>query len=167
MANPSVTYRLELPQDFSQIDLLHQVAFGPGRFIRAAFLLRERTVAVPELSISAFSGDQLIGSVRHTEICIGQTGALLLGPLAVHPQYKHQGIGKSLLGKSITAAREFGARVIILVGDEPYYAPFGFKVVPPGRVILPAPVDPARLLAVELEDGAAVSLRGRAMAGRR
>jgi predicted N-acetyltransferase YhbS len=48
----------------------------------------------------------------------------------------------------------------MLVGDEPYYGKCGFKRIPPGRVIMPGPVDPARLLAAELTDGALDGVTG-------
>ena len=48
-----------------------------------------------------------------------------------------------------------GFALVLLVGDMPYYGRFGFAPVPPGQITLPGPVDPARLLALELEPGRA------------
>jgi len=47
------------------------------------------------------------------------------------------------------------------VGDEPYYARMGFKRAPPGRIVLPGPVDPARLLYCELQPGAFEGVSGK------
>ena len=64
------------------------------------------------------------------------------------------------MGKSMDAARAGGHRLVILVGDEPYYNRVGFKRVPHGRLTMPGPVDPARLLYCELVEGAFEGLKG-------
>ena len=86
--------------------------------------------------------------------------ALLLGPLIVEPVFRSRGIGEALVTRSLEAARAAGAKLVILVGDEPYYSRMGFRRLPPGRVTLPGPVDPGRMLACELEPGAADSASG-------
>lgn len=160
-----VTYRTELAGDDTAIEAIHDETFGPGRFARAAFLLREGTAHDRSLSLVAFHDCGLVGSVRLTPIQIGGTPALLLGPLAVRPHLKSRGVGKALMRKSMEAARQNGHRLVLLVGDLPYYWPFGFRAVAPGKVVLPAPVDPGRLLLAELEPGAAEGVGGIARAG--
>ena len=83
-----------------------------------------------------------------------------MGPLAVDPDFKGQGFGRQLVSESLAAARVEGRRIVLLVGDEPYYGRFGFKPVPPGQIVLPGPVNPMRLLAAPLVDGALQSARG-------
>jgi len=56
--------------------------------------------------------------------------------------------------------RSGGARLVVLVGDESYYGRMGFARTPLGRVVLPGPVDPARLLVAELEEGAFEGVSG-------
>ena len=85
---------------------------------------------------------------------------LLLGPLVVEPAYKGQGHGKALMRLAVEEARKAGWPFVILVGDQPYYWPFGFRPLPPGKVQMPGPVDPARLLVAELQPGAAEGLQG-------
>ena len=80
--------------------------------------------------------------------------ALMLGPLTVEPPFRKRGVGRMLLDRSLQDARAKGHRLVILVGDEPYYSRVGFKVVPKGRAIMPGPVDYGRLLVAELVDGA-------------
>lgn len=157
--------RLETPDDDPAIEQLCESAFGPGRFARAAFRLRESRRHEAGLSfVAAFEGE-LIGSVRLTAIVIGATPALLLGPLVVDPAWKDRGYGKLLVRTAVAAAREAGHRLVILVGDAPYYGPLGFRpILPPGAVRLPGPVDPARLLVAELEPGVADGLSGTARA---
>ncbi|HEX3430541.1 MAG TPA: hypothetical protein VHT03_06610, partial [Rhizomicrobium sp.] len=57
-------------------------------------------------------------------------------------------------------ARAWGHRAILLVGDVPYYSRVGFAAVPEGRLTFPGPVDPQRILALGLADGAFESLQG-------
>jgi len=56
--------------------------------------------------------------------------------------------------RALKEARAKGHRLVILVGDEPYCGKCGFRPIPPGRAVMPGPVDPARLLVAELVDGA-------------
>ena len=87
-----------------------------------------------------------------TEITIGgATGAALLGPLAVDPAHRANGVGTQLMTQALEAARSSGTALVVLVGDEPYYGRFGFKPVPFGQIVFPGPVNPARILACELK----------------
>ena len=114
------------------------------------------------LSFVARVGTLLVGANAMTPIVIGETPALLLGPLIVEPVFRSQGIGEALVGASLEAARAADAKLVVLVGDEPYYARIGFRRVPPGRVVLPGPVDPQRLLYCELQPGAFEGVAGKA-----
>ena len=107
----------------------------------------------------------LVGSNRMTPVTIGAHRALLLGPLTVEPAFRTRGIGISLMEASLEAAREAGERLVILVGDEPYYGRLGFRRIPDGRVTLPGPVDPDRLLFKELLAGAFEGVSGAARGG--
>ena len=147
--------------DAEPIERLNERVFGPGRFARTAYRLRETTAADLSLSFVARVGTLLVGANAMTPILIGTTPALLLGPLIVEPVFRSQGIGEALVTRSLDAAKEAGATVVILVGDEPYYARMGFKLVPPGRLALPGPVDPARVLYCELQAGAFEGVSGK------
>ena len=110
---------------------------------------------------------QLAAAVRFTPILIGgRGGALLLGPLAVDPAFANQGHGRGLVGHALEAARSAGIALVVLVGDEPYYARLGFRSVPRGQIALPGPVDPDRLLAAELVPGALAGYSGLVSADR-
>jgi len=160
MADLPLVLEPETPADADAIDRLNERVFGPGRFARTAYRLREASAADPALSFVARVGTLLVGANAMTPICIGATPALLLGPLIVEPVFRSQGIGEALVMRSLEAARAAGARLVILVGDEPYYARAGFKRVAPGRVVMPGPVDPARLLLCELATGAFEGVSG-------
>lgn len=150
----------EQPDDAPAIERLYERTFGPGRFARTAYRLRENVPHKPELSFTARIGTLLVGSVRLSPILIGGTRALLLGPLTIEPPFRGRGIGKALIAASLEAARKAGARLVLLVGDLPYYGPLGFKQVPHKRVELPGPVDPDRVLIAELEPGAFEGVSG-------
>ena len=153
MTSLPLTIRQELPGDAAAIERLHERAFGPGRFARTAFRLREGAAATPELCSIALVGTLLVGSIRLSPLAIGAERALLLGPLAVDPAFEGRGIGAALIGRALEGAREDGHRLVLLVGDESYYARFGFRRAP-ADLVLPAPVDRARLLLAELTEGA-------------
>lgn len=151
------------PDDVPLISALHDRVFGPGRFARTAYRVREQMSdqEVSRFCRLAMDGDRLAAALRLSEITIsGKPGALLLGPLVVAPEYAGQSYGHSLMRDAIAAARAEGLKLIVLIGDEPYYGRLGFRSVPPGTLTFPGPVDPRRILALELEDGALASFSG-------
>jgi len=149
------------PADGLEIASLHARAFGPGRFARTAYRLREGVAEFsPFCRVCRIDG-RLVAAVSFSPILIGgKADALLLGPLAVDPDFANQGYGRGLVGESLNAARTAGVRLVVLVGDEPYYARLGFKRIPRGRITMPGPVNPDRLLAAELAPNALVDYTG-------
>lgn len=162
MNSEPFAYRHETPADAAAIAELHDAVFGPGAYARAAYRLREGVPHDPALSFVAMVGQRLVASVRLTPIAIGGRPALLLGPLAVDPEFKGRGGGKALVRMSVAAARDAGHGVVMLVGDEPYYGPLGFTRLAPYAITLPGPVDPVRVLVAGLTEGALDGLSGRA-----
>ena len=158
--------KLETPSDENALSELAAEAFGPGRFARSAYRVREGTPPVASLSLAGWRNGKLVGGIRFTAIGIGaRENALLLGPLVVAPSEKGSGYGRALVEAGIARAREEGFGLVLLVGDMPYYGRFGFvPVTPPGKIVLPGPVDPARLLALELQPGALAPASGKVKA---
>ena len=157
----NVTTRTATAADLGEIGRLHADVFGPGRFARTAYRVREGTPDLSQFCRVALIGARIIAAVRLTRVHIGQqSAALLLGPLAVDPELKGQGYGRQLVAEALEAARAAGIALVVLVGDEPYYGKLGFVRVPPDQITLPGPVDPARLLAAELAPGALAATRG-------
>ena len=154
MSELALTIRAESPDDDAAIERLHERTFGPGRYARTAFRIREGRAHLLTLSFTARIGTLLVGSVRLTPVRIGAVSALLLGPLTVEPPFRSHGIGRALIERALKDARTQGHKLVFLVGDEPYYGRVGFKRVPKGQVKMPGPVDPARLLVNELVAGA-------------
>ena len=159
---PNFTIRLENPKDHEEIEALAALVFGPGRFSRAAFRLREGIAFEPGLSFVALDGSRIIGSVRLTKILIGKRLALILGPLMRLPGARGIGIGRELMNRALLAAKKQKIPYVILVGDQDYYKPFGFERIPHGKITLPGPVDPQRLLGCELAENAAQCYAGNA-----
>jgi len=160
MSDLSLTIMAETANDARAIERLHERTFGPGRFALSAYRLREHVDHVLELSFTARIGTLLVGSVRQLPVMIGDTKALLLGPLTVEPPFRGHGVGRALLERALRDAKAKGHRLVLLIGDEAYYRRVGFKAVPAGRAKMPGPVDYSRLLVAELVDGAFEGVSG-------
>jgi predicted N-acetyltransferase YhbS len=160
MSLPDVTYMPEQPAHDLEIEEINAEAFGPGRFAKAAYRIREGGPHERALSFVALHEGRVVGSVRMTRVVAGEGRGLLLGPLAVRPAWKNVGIGRRLVRLALEAAGGAGWGLVVLVGDEPYYGPLGFRRIPPGQVLMPRPVDFNRLLATELAPGTLDAFRG-------
>jgi predicted N-acetyltransferase YhbS len=153
--------RLERADDTAAADAIVAAAFGPGRFAKSAYRLREGVRCVAALSFVALEGARIVGTVRYWPVVIGGQAALMLGPIAIVADRQGQGIALALMQESLARARELGHRAVVLVGDEPYYGRAGFaRIKPAGRITMPGPVDFSRLLGLALVDGALDGLSG-------
>jgi len=160
MSQTSWQIRPETQADAPAITALNEAGFGPGRFAKSAYRLREGVAPVTELGFVASAGGVLLGSVRFWPIRVGGHEELLLGPLAVRGDQRGKGIGIALMQAGIEKAKQGPWRGILLVGDEPYYAKVGFSRLPPGRVRFPGPVDQDRILGLSLKEGEMLALTG-------
>ncbi len=151
----------EKPEHADTIEGVLDRAFGPGRLAKTSERVRERgAVAEPSLSRVALSdAGEVVGVCRIWSIEAG-VAAFFLGPLAVDPSARNAGVGAELVRACVAACRASGGAAIIAVGAASFFAPLGFSVAPAGRVFLPGPVDPTRLLWVELRPGALDAVRG-------
>jgi predicted N-acetyltransferase YhbS len=157
---PAWEIRPERPEDIPLVAALNETSFGPGRFAKSAYRLREGVNPVAGLSFVAVEEGELRGSIRFWPVAIGMEKSLLLGPLAVRCEQRGRGIGIALMKRGIEEARAQGHASIILVGDEPYYVRVGFATLPPGRVRFPGPVDQARILGLSLHHNVMLTLKG-------
>ncbi len=141
--------------DLPAIAALEARAYGPGRFARTAYRVREGTQALSPYARIVTEAGILKGAIRFTAITIGgRPGALLLGPITVEPGLEGRGLGRLMIAESLAAAARDAIELVVLVGDEPYYGRHGFVRVPAGQITFPGPVDPARILARPLVEGA-------------
>lgn len=150
----------EAPEDAVAVEHLIEQAFGPGRFTRAVERLRE-TAADPLPCSMVVRGEAgVIGCSRMWAVEIGETPAVLLGPFAVNDLQRNRGLGQALAEAACQAAAADGHKLVVLVGDEPFFGRVGFSAAPKGSVRLPGPVDPARVLLRELAPGAGEGVSG-------
>jgi predicted N-acetyltransferase YhbS len=154
------SFEPESPAHDPQIESINAEAFGPGRFTRAAYRIREQGPHERQLSFVAMRDSSVVGSVRLTRILIGERPSLLLGPLAVRPDQKKKGVGRRLVAIAVEAAEAAGAGSVLLVGDAPYYTPLGFEITVVGAIKLPWPVEPSRLLIACLNGSQAAEYSG-------
>jgi predicted N-acetyltransferase YhbS len=155
------TVRFATSADDRFVDDLQALAFGPGRFARTAYRVRERFPIDKSLSLIAEVNGQPCGSVWMTPISVGGIDGYMLGPLATHPDFRKRGAGKLLAKEVSRIALERGeGSFVLLVGDRDYYCPLGWVPTVPGSVIWPGPVDHARVLVYSQDPTMAVRLAG-------
>lgn len=156
-----VTIREEKIADGVARETLLDEAYGAARFAKTSERLREGRLPADGLSLVAIDHGRLVGTVRLWNVAAGPgRDALLLGPLAVHPQHRNRGIGTTLMHRAIARARLAGHGAVLLVGDAPYYSRFGFSAAPTRDLWMPGRFDRDRLLALELKAGALDGARG-------
>ena len=139
-------FRPETPNDGPAVEALLDRAFGPGRFVKVSERVREFARFRPDLSVCVWDDATLLGSVRMSQVHIGGAPAMFLGPLAVRTDQRSSGLGGQLVSRACAASEAAGFPVVLLVGDEPYFARFGFAAAPTAAIVMPGPVDPRRLL---------------------
>ena len=155
----------ETPADAVAVNALIERAFGPGRLAKTAERLREGNAPYLDLSRTCWVGDTLVGCVRMWPIRIGERPAVFLGPFAVDDAWRGRGLGAAMIRAAVTATRDAGHDLILLVGSQSYFGPLGFSQVPAGAALMPGPVDPARLLWRSLKPGATDGVEGRVVIG--
>lgn len=153
--------RDERPRDALAREALLDRAFGIERFSKTCERLREGRVPAAGLSFVASVDGVIAGTLRFWHVQAGDRDGLLLGPLAVGERYRSAGIGRAVIEHGLDRARALGHGSVILVGDAPYYARFGFGRAAVETLVLPGPVDLDRFLGLELVPGALSQARGR------
>jgi predicted N-acetyltransferase YhbS len=141
-------------------EALLDAAFGETRHLRTCQRLRDGRAPAEGLAFSAIADGDLVGTLRLWHVSAGTIPALMLGPLAVEASSRKLGAGAALMDHALAAARARGHRAVLLLGDEPYYARFGFSPEKTAHLSLPGPFERHRLLARELQEGALDAARG-------
>src|SRR5215216_6670022 len=144
----------ERASDVVAREALLDACFGANRHLRTCQRLRDGRAPAEGLSLSALAGGRLVGTVRLWRVSAGGKPALMLGPLAVEPSSRKLGVGAALMDHALAAAAARGHRAVILLGDAPYYARFGFSAAKTGELSLPGAFERDRLLGLELCEGA-------------
>jgi predicted N-acetyltransferase YhbS len=150
--------RAERASDVVAREALLDACFGPNRHARTCQRLRDGRAPAECLAFSAVRrqglNDRLVGTLRLWHVSAGGAPALMLGPLAVDPICRELGVGAALMNHALLAAKARGHGAVILLGDAPYYARFGFSTLKTGELSLPGPFERDRLLGLELREGA-------------
>ena len=138
--------------DPAEIELLLDRAFGPGRQQRTAYLIREGMDWLPGLSFAALDDEEkLAGTIQAYPVALTDEAGrahplIMVGPVAVSPERQDQGYGRALLAAQGAAISPEAPLPQVLIGDAPYYGPFGFTADYTAGWRCPGPWDPARLL---------------------
>jgi len=162
------TIAAETAGDIRARDALLDRAMGPRWKKKSSEKLRRGRVPAEGLAfVARDAAGGVVGTVRLWDVVFDGTAALLLGPIAVDPDVKSGGIGSALMGHAIGEATRLGHGAILLVGDAPYYARFGFSAEKTGNLSMPGPYERHRFLALELAEGALDGARGTLVAAGR
>jgi len=146
--------RSERASDVPAREALLDACFGANRRLRTCQRLRDGRAPAEGLAFAVVSQGRLIGTVRLWHVSAGGVPALVLGPLAVDPSFRKLGVAAALMKHALAAARARGHGAVVLLGDAPYYARFGFSDLKTGELSLPGPFERDRLLGLELREGA-------------
>jgi predicted N-acetyltransferase YhbS len=146
--------RAERASDAVARSALLDACFGANRHSRTCQRLRDGRAPAEGLALSAVARGKLVGTVRLWHVSAGGVPALMLGPLAVEVASRQHGVGAALMEHALAAATARGHRAVILLGDAPYYARFGFSGGKTGELSLPGAFERDRLLGLELREGA-------------
>jgi predicted N-acetyltransferase YhbS len=153
--------RAEKASDVVAREALLDACFGENRHMRTCQRLRDGRAPAEGLAFSAMAEGRLVGTLRLWHVSAGGIPALMLGPLAVEASSRKFGVGTALMDHALTAAAARGHRAVILLGDAPYYARFGFSAEKTAALALPGPFERDRLLGLELVPGALDGAQGR------
>jgi predicted N-acetyltransferase YhbS len=146
--------RAERASDVVAREALLDACFGENRHTRTCQRLRDGRTPAEGLAFSALSQGRLVGTLRLWHVSAGGVPVLVLGPLAVDNTCRELGVGAALMQHALEAAKARGHGAVILLGDAPYYARFGFSARRTGELSLPGPFERDRLLGLELREGA-------------
>ena len=152
--------RAERASDVVAREALLDACFGANRHARTCQRLRDGRAPAEGLAFAAARNGLLVGTLRLWHVSAGGLPALVLGPLAVDPKYRELGVGAALMNHALLAAGVRGHGAVILLGDAPYYARFGFSALKTSELSLPGPFERDRLLGLELREGALDGARG-------
>ena len=152
--------RAERASDVVAREALLDACFGDNRHMRTCQRLRDGRAPAEGLAFSAVADGRVVGTLRLWHVSAGGIPALMLGPLAVEASSRELGVGTALMDHALAAATARGHRAVILLGDAPYYARFGFSPESMAGLSLPGPFERDRLLGRELVPDALDGARG-------
>lgn len=147
-------FRDETIFDVPARETLLDACFGKARFAKTCERLRQGRLPAEGLARVIERAGRVVGTVRLWHVDAGQgRPALMLGPIAIDPALQGLGLGAKLMRDSLDRAVAFGHHAVLLVGDAPYYARFGFSAEAVSGLRLPGPYERGRFLGLDLVPG--------------
>ena len=139
--------RKKIQSDNDTIENLLNKTFGPGRYARSVYRLRENKPYLDDYSYVYSLNGKILASISFCETLINNSyTGLLLGPLAVEPNQVGKGYGKKLVKHSLDKI-SINSQIyfIIVVGEYDYYKEFGFNKLD-NHFVFYGPVNKNRVL---------------------
>ena len=139
--------RKKIQSDNDTIENLLNKTFGPGRYARSVYRLRENKPYLDDYSYVYSLDSKILASISFCETLINNSyTGLLLGPLAVEPNQAGKGYGKKLVKYSLDKI-SINSQIyfIIVVGEYDYYKEFGFNKLD-NHFVFYGPVNKNRVL---------------------
>ena len=141
--------RVPRQEDLPAIFVLAREAFGAGEGGEIADLIGDLVAdksAQPLVSLVATKDQAIIGHVAFSSA--GRRGvgcelsAMLLAPLAVHPDFQSKGVGSRLVEEGMRMLAEAGVDLVFVLGHPGYYPRFGFVEAGANGLEAPYPIAP-------------------------
>ena len=127
MSSSSFAIRPETDGDACDLVRTFGAGFRPGPVCQERLSGARRRAAGQGLSLCAVVDEQLVGGIRFTAIRIGGgEGGASARAAGGRSAVNGKGFGKALVEEGLTRAKAEGFRLVLLVGDMPYYGRFGF-----------------------------------------
>jgi predicted N-acetyltransferase YhbS len=149
----SFKIRNEIPEDDYNVEKIVSAVFGPGRFAKTAYRLREQSdYKVLFGLVTENHLGKIVATVRVAQMNDYENTAIL-GPIAVNPDLRNIGLGMALMKECEKYCQHFHIKRIILVGDPEYYSRFGYVPSEAYDIQFPGPVNKKRILGKKLVNG--------------
>ena len=116
------------PGDLVAVGRVHRQAFGGNG--EAGLVATLHASGLATLSLLGDIDGDIIAHVLFSPVAVehGDADGLLgLAPVAVRPSHQRRGLGSELVRAGLDAARDEGARAVVVLGDPAYYSRFGFR----------------------------------------
>ncbi len=137
----------ETIDDDYAIEQIVKNVFGPGRFAKTTYRLREARDYKPLFGfVTENHLGKIVATVRVARLK-GYDDTVILGPIAVNSDLRNIGLGMALMQKAEQECYHYPEiKRIILIGSPDYYIRFGFFKENATDIQFPAPVNKNRVL---------------------
>lgn len=152
-----LTIRAERNEDYAAVYEVHSMAFSRLNEAKLVEAVRESVNFNPQLSLVAVIDERVIGHLLFSPLVIEtknkEISALVLSPVAVHPEFQKQSIGSELIRQGLNVCKEMGHKIVIVIGYPSYYPRFGFLPARAKGLKAPFPVPDEAFMVLELVPG--------------